>query len=162
LIDMMKHLNDTAVGWSAIALGAATAMTPVWAETTPVGVGFTLGAGALAMIYGLWGLLARDPTRDHWALSVVGLVLAISPWVGGFVGDAAAWVAWIAGLALLVIGGAAYVADEDTNVAENVRIKMLAAYLARHPGTADEHQQRISNGKQPVMRGYLDSDAVVI
>ena len=159
---MIKHLNNTAVGWSAIALGAATALTPVWAETTPVGVGFTLGAGALAMIYGLWGLLARDPARDHWALSVVGLVLAISPWVGGFAGDAAAWVAWIAGLALLVIGGAAYVADEGTNVAENVRIKRLAAYLARHPRMAVEYERRVSGGKQPVMRGYLDSDAVVI
>ena len=159
---MMKHLNNTAVGWSAIALGAATAVTPVWAETTPVGVGFTLGAGALAMIYGLWGLLARDPTRDHWALSVVGLVLAISPWVGGFAGDAAAWVAWIVGPALLVIGGAAYVADEGTNVAENVRIRMLASYLASHPRAADELERRIADGKQPVMRGYLDSDAVVI
>ena len=159
---MMKHLNNTAVGWSAIALGAATALTPVWAETTPVGVGFTLGAGALAMIYGLWGLLARDPTRDHWALSVVGLVLAISPWVGGFAGDAAAWVAWIVGLALLVIGGAAYVDDEATNVADNVRIRMLAAYLARHPRAADDLDRRISEGKQPAMRGYLDSDAVVI
>ena len=159
---MTKHLNNTAVGWSAIALGAATAVTPVWAETTPVGVGFTLGAGALAVIYGLWGLLARDPTRDHLALSVVGLVLAISPWVGGFAGDAAAWVAWIAGLALLVIGGAAYVADEATNVAENVRIKTLATYLARHPRTAAEHERRISDGNQPVMHGHLDSDAVVI
>ena len=159
---MTKHLNNTAVGWSAVALGAGTAVTPVWAETTPVGVGFTLGAGALAVIYGLWGLLARDPTRDHWALSVVGLVLAISPWVGGFAGDAAAWVAWIAGLALLVIGGAAYVADEATNVAENVRIKTLATYLARHPRTAAEHERRISDGNQPVMHGYLDSDAVVI
>jgi hypothetical protein len=162
LIDMTKQLNNTAVGWSAIALGAATAVTPVWAETTPVGVGFTLGTGALAMIYGLWGLLARDPTRDHWALSVVGLVLTISPWVGGFAGDGAAWVAWIAGLALLVIGGAAYVADETTNVAENVRIKTLATYLARHPRTAAEYERRISEGNQPAMRGYLDSDAVVI
>jgi hypothetical protein len=159
---MMKHVNNTVIGWSAIALGTATAVTPVWAETTPVGVGFTLGAGALAVIYGLWGLLAHDPTRDHWALSVVGLVLAISPWVGGFAGDAAAWVAWIAGAALLVIGGAAYVADEATNVAENVRIKMLATYLVRHPRTAAEHERRIASGRQPVMRGYLDSDAVVI
>ena len=95
-------------------------------------------------------------------MSVVGLVLAISPWVGGFAGDAAAWVAWIAGLALLVIGGAAYVADEATNVAENVRIKTLATYLARHPRTAAEHERRISDGNQPVMHGYLDSDAVVI
>ena len=69
---MTKHLNNTAVGWSAIALGAATAVTPVWAETTPVGVGFTLGAGALAMIYGLWASLPVTPlgTTGHCRLSV--------------------------------------------------------------------------------------------
>jgi hypothetical protein len=38
-----------------------------------------LGLGAMAVIYGVWSLIARDPTRDQWALSVVGLVLGLSP-----------------------------------------------------------------------------------
>jgi hypothetical protein len=130
---MKIHLNNTAVGWTAIAVGLATAVTPVWASTTPVGAGFTLGLGAMTVIYGGWSLIARDPTRDHWALTVVGLVLEIAPWVGGFAGDGAAWVAWTTGLLLMVLAGAAYINDEAANVAETVRVKKLATYLAQHP-----------------------------
>src|SRR5258708_8228163 len=71
---MTGHLNNTAVGWTAIAVGLATAVTPAWVTTTPVGAGFTLGLGAMTVIYGMWSLIAPDPTRDHWALTVVGLV----------------------------------------------------------------------------------------
>src|ERR1700681_483525 len=130
---MMNHLNKTAVGWTAITLGLVTGITPAWATTTRVGAGFTLGLGAMTVMYGMWSLIARDPTRDHWALSVVGLVLAIAPWVGGFAGDGAAWVAWTTGLPLLVLAGAAYINDEAANVAETVRVKELATYQAQQP-----------------------------
>jgi hypothetical protein len=122
-----------AVGWTAIAIGLATAITPTWATTTPAGAGFTLGLGAMTVIFGMWSLIARDPTRDHWALTVVGLVLEMAPWVGGFAGDGAAWVAWTTGLLLMVLAGAAYINDEAANVAETVRVKKLATYLAQHP-----------------------------
>src|ERR1700682_2362736 len=130
---MKGHLNNTAVGWTAIALGLATAVSPAWAPTTPVGAGFTLGLGAMTVMYGMWSLIARDPTRDHWALSVVGLVLGISPCVGVCSGDDAPWVPWIAGLALLALGGAEYIADEAGNLAETVRVKALATYQLQHP-----------------------------
>ena len=128
-----RYLSNSSVGRTAMAVGLATAVTPAWATTTPVGAGFTLGLGAMTVIYGGWSLIARDPTRDHWALSVVGLVLAIAPWVGGFAGDGAAWVAWTAGLVLMVVDGAAYINDEAANVAETVRVKELAPYQAQHP-----------------------------
>src|ERR1700737_5329058 len=130
---MKKHLNNTAVGWTAIALGLVTAITPAWATTTPVGACFTLGLGAMTVIYGVWSLIARDPTRDHWALTVVGLVLEMAPWVGGFAGDGAAWVAWTTGLLLMVLAGAAYINDEAANVAETVRAKNLPTTLPHHP-----------------------------
>jgi hypothetical protein len=130
---MKKQLNKTAVGWTAIALGLATAVTPAWATTTAAGAGLTLGPGAMTVIFGMWSLIARDPTRDHWDLSVVGLVLEMAPWVGGFAGDGAAWVAWTTGLLLMVLAGAAYINDEAANVAETVRVKQLATYLAQHP-----------------------------
>jgi hypothetical protein len=130
---MVKYPNKTAVGWTAITLGLVTAITPAWATTTPVGAGFTLGLGAMTVIHGVWSLIARDPSRDHWALSVVGLVLGISPWIGLYAGDGAAWVAWIAGLALLALAGTAYVADEAVNVAQTVRVNALATYQLQHP-----------------------------
>jgi hypothetical protein len=144
---MKRYLNNAAVGWTAIALGLATAVTPAWATTTPVGAGFTLGLGAMTVIYGGWSLIARDPTRDHWALSVVGLVLAIAPWVGGFAGDGAAWVAWTIGLLLLVLAGAAYINDEAANVAETVRVMELATYQAQHP-EPPRNSERPHTGQQ--------------
>jgi len=124
--------NHSVVGWTSIALGLITATTPAWAQTSPVGAGFTLGLGAMTVMYGAWSLIARDPTRDHWAMSVVGLVLAIAPWIGGYAGDSAAWVSWIGGIALMVLAGAAYIADEANEVTETERIKALVNYRVRH------------------------------
>jgi hypothetical protein len=128
-----RYLSNSSVGWTAMALGLATAVTPAWATATPVGAGFTLGLGAMTVIYAGWSLIARDPIRDHWSLSVVGRVLAIAPWVGGFAGDGASWVVWTTGLLLLELAGAAYLNDEAANVAETIRVKELATYQAQHP-----------------------------
>ena len=65
-------------------------------------------------------------------MSVVGLVLAIAPWIGGYAGDGAAWVSWIGGVALMMLAGAAYIADEAGAVTETERIKALAKYQAQH------------------------------
>jgi SPW repeat len=159
---MVKYPNKTVVGWTAITLGLVTAITPAWATTTPVGAGFTLGFGAMTMIYGAWSLIAGDPTRDHWALSVVGLVLGISPWVGGYAGDEAAWVAWIGGLALLALGGAAYIADEAANVAETVRVKALATYQLQHPHSSHDPEWTPTDDRQPAAecRGNTLQDTV--
>jgi hypothetical protein len=125
-------MNKSTVGWASMALGLGIAVTPTWAQTTAVGAGFTLGLGAMTLMYGGWSLIARDPTRDHWAMSVVGLVLAIAPWIGGYAGDGAAWVSWIGGVALMLLAGAAYIADEAGAVTETERIKELAKYQAQH------------------------------
>ena len=65
-------------------------------------------------------------------MSVVGLVLAIAPWIGGYAGDGAAWVSWIGGVALTLLAGAAYIADEAGAVTATERIKELAKYQAQH------------------------------
>ncbi|MBD0323819.1 MAG: SPW repeat protein [Aldersonia sp.] len=129
--------NGRAVGVAALVIGLVTAVTPAWASTTPVGRSATMGLGALMAIYALWSLIARDPTKDHWALSVVGLILFMAPWVGMFAGDAAAWVSWVAGLLVMLLAAAAYVRDEATNVAETARATELAAYVARRDGARD-------------------------
>jgi SPW repeat len=134
---MRFHLDNTFVGWTSMALGLIAATTPVWASTSPVGTGFTLGLGAMTVMYGGWSLIARDPTRDHWAMSVVGLVLTIAPWIGGYAGDSAAWVSWIVGVGLMVLAGAAYIADEANEVTRTERIKALVEYRVRH-GKADD------------------------
>jgi hypothetical protein len=135
-------MNNTFVGWATLALGLITASTPAWADTTPVGAGFTLGLGAMTVMYAAWSLIARDPTRDHWAMSVVGLVLAIAPWIGGYAGDHAAWVSWIGGVALMGLAGAAYVADERNAVTRTERMKALVDYRLRHGSGLDDDGSR--------------------
>jgi hypothetical protein len=78
------------VGWSALAIGLATAMTPAWVDTTPAGAAATLWLGTMTVIYGSWAVVSRDPTSKHNPLLVLALSLAIVPWLGGFAGDAAA------------------------------------------------------------------------
>lgn len=119
------------VGWGTLVLGLVTASAPAWVTTDAAGTSLTLGLGALTAIYAMWSLLARNPTKDHWALSVVGFMLFLAPWVGGFAGDAASWVAWTAGVLIAMLAGRAYVSDEAENVAETARVDELVTYRLR-------------------------------
>lgn len=112
-------VSNRAVGLGTLALGLVIMSSSFWADTTPVGTGFTLGFGAIASIFALWSLVARNPIKDHWSLSVVGLILFIGPWVGQFAGDAAAWTSWIGGALIMVLSGAAYIHDESDDAPQN-------------------------------------------
>lgn len=100
----MKRLQDTTADWTAVAIGAAIAATPAWMATTVATAGLLLAFGAATMIYGAWPAIARRRGGEQWPLLVVGLAFALSPWLAGFTAERAAWVAWIAGGALVVIG----------------------------------------------------------
>ncbi|EME66257.1 MULTISPECIES: SPW repeat domain-containing protein [Rhodococcus] len=128
----MKISNSFA-GAIALILGIVTMTASVWFDTTAVGSGVTLGLGAIAAIYALWSLIARDPTKDHWSLSVVGLILFISPWIGQFAGDGAAWTAWIAGALIMLVGSSAYLADESADVTASTREQERRAYASTAP-----------------------------
>jgi hypothetical protein len=87
----------------------------------------------------------------------------MAPWVGGFAGDGAAWVAWTTGLLLMVLAGAAYINDEAANVAETVRVKKLATYLAQHPQSSPSSecspQLLASNAGQSDRAGSVAMDS---
>ncbi|MGY4653397.1 hypothetical protein [Mycobacterium sp. URHB0021] len=70
-------------------------------------------------------------------LQVVGLVLSIAPWIGGYAGDGAAWVSWFGGVALMLLTGAAYIADEAGAVTATERIKALAKYQSQLANPSD-------------------------
>lgn len=128
---MRSMFDNRTVGWTAMALGAAAAVTPLWAATTAAGTSLTVGLGALTVIFAVWSLLARNPAKDHWALSVIGLMLFMSPWIGGFVGEGAGWSTWTIGLLLTLLAGTAYVKDEAGNIAETTRVDELVSYRLR-------------------------------
>lgn len=128
---MRDMFDNRTVGWTAVALGLVTAATPLWAGTTAAGTSLTIGLGALTVIFAVWSLLARNPAKDHWALSVIGLMLFMSPWIGGFAAEGAGWLAWTIGLLLTLLAGTAYVQDEAGNIAETVRVDELVTYRLR-------------------------------
>ena len=99
-----KYLSKTTVEWAAIGFGVFTALTPAWAATTAAGAACTLALGIFTAYFGVLGLLVRNPTPTHWGLVVVGLMLVMAPWLAGFVGDGAAWTAWVSGLVVLALG----------------------------------------------------------
>jgi hypothetical protein len=140
---MTRTDRNSIVGWGAMALGLATAATSIWTDTTAAATGLTLGLGALTVIYAMWSLLARNPTKDHWSLSVIGLMLFISPWVGGFAAEGAGWVAWTTGLLLALLAGTAYVHDEAGNVAEAARVDELVTYRLQQI----RHQEVLDDGR---------------
>jgi len=116
------------IGVAALILGLFTMSASFWSGTTAAGAGFTLGFGAIASLYALWSLLARDPTKDHWSLTVVGLALFISPWLGQFAGDGAAWTSWVAGALIMGLAAFAYTHDESANVTEITRERNRSTY----------------------------------
>lgn len=117
-------------GLAILALGLATMSVSFWTTTSGAGAGVTIGLGAMTVIFAAWSLIARDPTKDHWSLTVVGLALLISPWVGQFAGDGASWMAWIAGALIMLIASAAYLRDEAIDITAETARKDDAAYQA--------------------------------
>nr|WP_271213720.1 SPW repeat protein [Rhodococcus wratislaviensis]GLK40935.1 hypothetical protein GCM10017611_78100 [Rhodococcus wratislaviensis] len=125
------NMSTRWTGAAALILGLVTMSASFWSDTTTAGTGFTLGFGAIASLYALWSLIARDPTKDHWSLTVVGLVLFIAPWVGQFAGDGAAWTSWIAGALIMGLSAYAYTHDESANVTEITKEQNRSTYETR-------------------------------
>nr|WP_271213772.1 SPW repeat protein [Rhodococcus wratislaviensis]GLK41011.1 hypothetical protein GCM10017611_78860 [Rhodococcus wratislaviensis] len=59
---------------------------------------------------------------------MVGLALFISPWLGQFAGDGAAWTSWVAGALIMGLAAFAYTHDESANVTEITREQNRSTY----------------------------------
>jgi hypothetical protein len=138
-----NYLSNTTVGWVAIGFGVFTAVTPAWEATTPAGAACTLGMGMFTALFGVLGLLARNPTPSHWGLIVVGLTLFIAPWLAGFAGDGAAWTAWVSGFVVWALG--------------------LMAWMRDGPPTATGiNEYGIADPKRPTPRAWVGRPALVV
>jgi hypothetical protein len=74
-----------------------------------------------------------------------------------FAGDGAAWTT---GLLLMVLAGAAYINDEAANVAETVRVKELATYLAQHPQSPPSSELQPTGQERSRVQDLIGSSAV--
>jgi hypothetical protein len=120
------------IGRAALVVGLVTVVLGATvARSSPVAVAVTVGLGAFTAVIGLWSLLAIDPTRDYLTLAVVGLALFLAPWIAGFVGDDAAWAAWVPGFVTTALGAAGYLRGESLDFATTVRTESDARYRER-------------------------------
>ncbi len=87
--------------WVNIALSTYLILAPLWTDNAPAGWFVTLGILGLAAA--LWALATSSSNASEWTQIVIGAVVFLSPWLGGFAtAAAAAWTAWIIGLGLMI------------------------------------------------------------
>ena len=119
------------IGRAALVVGLVTVLFGIAARTTPAGVAVMIGLGVLTAVIAVWSLLAVDPTHDFLTLAVTGFALFLSPWVAGFAGDGAAWMAWVSGVLATALGVAGYLRGERLNFATAVREDSAQRYRKR-------------------------------
>lgn len=92
--------------WVNLIIGAYIALAPLWTTGAPGGWFVTLGL--LVAAASLWALATASTPASEWSAVILGAVLFLAPWMGGFASvSAAAWTAWIAGVAIIVFAGIA-------------------------------------------------------
>lgn len=92
--------------WVNIALGVYLVFAPIWTATAPTGWFITVGL--LAIAAGLWATGTGSSSAAEWSQILIGIVLFLSPWFGGFAAaTAGALTAWVIGAALAVLAGVA-------------------------------------------------------
>ena len=90
--------------WVAVAAGLYAALSTMW--TVQAGNSRTLMIvfGVLLIISGLWNLAAPGMPVVEWAQAILGALLFISPWLGGYATQmGAAWTSWITGGIALIV-----------------------------------------------------------
>jgi SPW repeat len=110
------------VGLGTVVLGATVV------QSSPAAVTVTVGLGGFTAVIAMWSMLAADPTRDYFTLSVAGLALFLAPWLTDFAGNEAAWAAWIPGVIAATLGVAGYLRGESLNFARTARADAHARY----------------------------------
>lgn len=92
--------------WVAIAAGAAAVISALIIPPMGASVALMLVLGALLIISGVVNLAMPGLVAMEYVQAALGVLLIISPWVGGYA-DAmtfgAAWMSWICGAVALVV-----------------------------------------------------------
>lgn len=87
--------------WVNLVLAVYLALAPIW--TVGATAGWFVTLGVIGAVVALWALATASSPASEWVQVVVGVVVFLAPWLGGFAAaTAAAWTAWIIGVALVV------------------------------------------------------------
>lgn len=93
--------------WVAIAAGLAVLLSTMFVTHAGASLSMMLVLGALLVVSGIVNLAAPGLVAMEYVQAGLGVLLIISPWVGGYAGSmsmGAAWMSWICGAVALVVG----------------------------------------------------------
>jgi hypothetical protein len=96
--------------WVAIAAGVAVALSTMFVPAMGASVAIMVTLGVLLIISGLVNLAWPGLVAMEYVQGALGVLLIISPWIGGYA-DAmtfgAAWMSWICGAIAVVVAALA-------------------------------------------------------
>jgi SPW repeat-containing protein len=96
--------------WVAIAAGLAVALSTLFVPAMGASVAIMVTLGVLLIISGVVNLAFPGMVAMEYVQGALGLLLIISPWVGGYA-DAttfgAAWMSWICGAVAVAVAALA-------------------------------------------------------
>jgi hypothetical protein len=91
--------------WVAVAAGLYAALSTLWTHQMGASMPIMIVLGVLLIASGVWSLAMPGLVAMEWIHAVLGVLLIISPWVGGYAtATGAAWTSWITGVVALVVG----------------------------------------------------------
>ncbi|WP_448808590.1 SPW repeat domain-containing protein [Agromyces bauzanensis] len=96
--------------WVAIAAGLAVALSTLFVPAVGASVAIMVTLGVLLVISGLVNLAWPGLVAMEYVQGALGLLLIISPWVGGYADPTtfgAAWMSWLCGAVAVVVAALA-------------------------------------------------------
>ncbi|WP_040798738.1 SPW repeat domain-containing protein [Nocardia higoensis] len=92
----------------AVVLGAFTALSPLWVDTSTRAMWTMIVLGVLIALTGLAQMARPSMAMADYAMALFGALLFLSPWVMDFTGfRGASWTSWVVGLVTVVVALAA-------------------------------------------------------
>ena len=96
--------------WVAVAAGLAVALSTMFVPPMGASVSIMVVLGALLVVSGLVNLAWPGLVAMEYVQGALGLLLIVSPWVGGYADPTtfgAAWMSWIGGAIVVVVAALA-------------------------------------------------------
>lgn len=92
--------------WAALVIGLVVLLTPLWFDTgSTAGTWMMVIVGALLAVAALWSLAVPGALSSEWAHAIIGVLMVLTPWIGGFASEmGAALTAWIGGVLAIIVG----------------------------------------------------------
>jgi hypothetical protein len=90
--------------WVAVVVGVVVALSTIWMTAMGASVALMLILGILLIASGVVNLARPGMVAMEWVQGALGILLFISPWVGGYSSQpGVAWVSWIGGAVTIIV-----------------------------------------------------------